>query len=65
MTLSEKARAAEQAAAGKSCVYNKNGKTYAYGDNPYIDQLISSKCAQDIFPETFGPYDFKEVSFAE
>ena len=51
------------AAAGKSCVYVKDGKTYLYGDNPYIDQFIVSKCAQDMFPETFGPFDLSEVAF--
>ena len=63
LTLSEKAKAAEMAAAGKSCVYVKDGKTYLYGDNPYIDQFIVSKCAQDMFPETFGPFDLSEVAF--
>ena len=65
MTLSEKAKAAERAAIGKSCIYIKEGHRYAYGDNPHIDQLIASKCAQEMFPETFGPYDLSAVQFAD
>lgn len=68
MTLQEKVNEIKMASNGKSLKYLRNEKVYKYGDNPYFDQLIESKQAHILYPETFPQVDYywaasKEVEF--